>query len=245
MGVNILSPRSAEIVSTVWDKIMITLEVLRNGYKMTAQDNNVFCPYCNQQMKTTFIYSTKRILAQCVNQKCQYLKFDEAQKAKGNEKMAVVEIKASDNVPTAEYPVQITDAEDEQGKFGPQTKLTCEILTGDFQGTQKPYWLSVSGSMKSKMAKAANACGLPFEEDTSFDTQWFLGRQCIALIVTQTKDDGTEYNKIMELKPIPAKKAKAPGAVAPKAPPAGGYAPPPQTTTFDNPGKVQDPFEEE
>jgi hypothetical protein len=167
--------------------------------------------------------------------------------------MAIVEMKETELVPTGEYPVQITNTEEEEGQWGMQVKLTCEILAGDYKGTQRFVWIKPSSSLKSKMAKWANACGLMLEEGVAFNTDWFQGRQCVAVIISQMKEDGvTEYNKITDLKPIPPKKAKAGAATAQ----AGGYTPPPQAITFDapdnlvnplglKPAPAVDPFEEE
>jgi len=132
--------------------------------------------------------------------------------------MAVIGIVEYETIPTGEYPVQVADIEEEQGQFGPQLKLKLEIVgNGEHAGKTLTAWCGLTGSLKGKLAKWSAALGLVLEPGTDFDTDDLQGRRATAVVVVKTKDDGSEFSKVEELK---APKRKPAPAAAPKPAPA-------------------------
>jgi len=124
--------------------------------------------------------------------------------------MAKLTMVENETIPTGEYPTQITDLIEEEGKFGQQVKFTLEIIgDGDYTGKNLLAWAALSPSMKGKLAKWAAACGIQLEPGIEFDTDELIGKRVMAVVLVKTKDDGSEFNKVEELKapkrrPVPA-----------------------------------------
>ena len=108
-----------------------------------------------------------------------------------------------ETIPTGEYLIQVTNIEETENKFDPdkpQLKWTLEIVTGDYEGKNLIAFSSTSDSVKGKLVRWASALGLELVDGDAFDTDDLIGRQCLAVVLVKAKDDGTEFNKVDDLK---------------------------------------------
>lgn len=142
-------------------------------------------------------------------------------------------------IPTGEYLAQITDYEEEQGNFGPQFKFRLEIVKPkQYAEKTQLYWTSqklTSGQRKSKLwAFVEAAFNRMVEEGEQVDLDDVIGRQVIMVLVSDAKDDGSEFNKISSIKAYKNQQ------VFPK--PATGQQTVPGTATLNN---DDDPFSDE
>lgn len=117
---------------------------------------------------------------------------------------------------TGEYRVQVTNIEETEGNFGPQLKLTLEVISGEHEGASVWAWCSIKGGPKSKLTRWCQAMGIDTSAGVQVNTDDLVGKRCTAVVLVKEKTDGSgEYNAVTELKPNKAKKA-AP-TPAPKA----------------------------
>lgn len=117
---------------------------------------------------------------------------------------------------TGEYRVQVTNIEETAGNFGPQLKLTLEVIAGEHEGASLWTWCSIKGGPKSKLTRWCQAMGIDTSAGTQINTDDLVGKRCTAVVLAKEKTDGSgEYNAVTDLKPNKVKKT-AP-APAPKA----------------------------
>lgn len=108
--------------------------------------------------------------------------------------------------PTGEYLAQITDFEEESGNFGPQFRIKFELVKPKAHaGKSISGWCSqklISGNKKSKLWGWVEAAwNRPVEVGEEVDLDDLVGRQVVLVVITESKEDGTEYNKISAIKP--------------------------------------------
>jgi hypothetical protein len=108
-------------------------------------------------------------------------------------------------LPVGEYLAQITDYEETTGNFGPQFKFRFEIVKPKAHaGKALSAWCSqklTSGSKKSKLwGWVESAFNRPIEVGEQVDLDDLVGRQVVLVVITDTKDDGSEYNTISSIK---------------------------------------------
>ncbi len=116
---------------------------------------------------------------------------------------------------TGEYKVQVTDIEETEGKFGPQIKLTLEVISGDYEGQKVWAWTGLKGGPKAKLTRWCQAMGIDTSAGSQIDTDDLIGKRCTAVVLAKEKTDGSgEYNAVTDLKPNRVKKS----AAAPKDP---------------------------
>jgi hypothetical protein len=121
------------------------------------------------------------------------------------------EIVTYEPLATGEYPIRVVDAvleeskftDDKTGKPKEQVKFTFDVI--DTGGRQLTAWAGWPPSQKSKIVKWAKAFGM--EVNGSLDTDEMIGKSAIAVVIVKTKEDGEEYNKVEEIKPLKAAKA--------------------------------------
>lgn len=115
-------------------------------------------------------------------------------------------------IPMGEYPATIKAAEPEDGKFGTQVKFTFDLGTVvDMNDEDRECtliaWCAAKLNPKSKLWQWAKAAGIELDEDEpGLDTDDMIGKRVTLAVTTYTKEDGTERNKVSDIKP-PRKKA--------------------------------------
>ena len=105
---------------------------------------------------------------------------------------------------TGVYNAVVESIEETTGQFGPQLKIRFDLGDNNYLSA----WASQSLSDKSKLGKWTRAI-LGNIPDT-LDTSALIGKPCRLSVVTKTRDDGTEFNRIDEV--------LAPKTAAPKGP---------------------------
>jgi hypothetical protein len=99
-------------------------------------------------------------------------------------------------LPGGEYPAEIATIEAADGQFGPQLKITFDLL--DRPGRSLMGWCSQKFSPKSKLylwTKAAFG-GHDIPPAWTFDSDRLIGKKVILSVVRRRDDDGDEYNRI-------------------------------------------------
>lgn len=111
-------------------------------------------------------------------------------------------------IPTGDYPAEVEDVIADDGTFGPQVRLVFR-LTGDaFLPSGDPIssktlvaWAAARFSRSSKLYRwTAAALGRPIAPGEPFSAKAIMGRPVTLTVVTKAREDGTEYNKIDEVR---------------------------------------------
>lgn len=136
-------------------------------------------------------------------------------------------------LPVGEYRVQVTNIAEETGNFGPQLKLTLEIVKGEYEGKSLSAWVGIKGGPTAKLTLWAAALGLDTTPGNVLDTDELIGKQAMATILVESKPgtDGKmkEFNKVSTLR-------------APRVKTTAKPAPKPEPVETD---EEEDPFEGE
>ena len=106
-------------------------------------------------------------------------------------------------LPVGEYQATIGAAAMEDGQFGTQVKFRFDVTTPGFEARSVTGWASATFSPKSKLyqwTRAAFGRDIPPEYDLNLDH--LLDRPVVLVLVTKTGDDGAEYNKIHDVRPV-------------------------------------------
>lgn len=105
-------------------------------------------------------------------------------------------------LPTGEYPASINQIEEVEGQFGDQLKFEFAIQGGEHDGTTLLGWASKKFSNKSKLYKWTKAAfGADIPPNYDFDSDDLLDRKIVLTVVVNTKDDGSEFNRIETVRP--------------------------------------------
>lgn len=110
-------------------------------------------------------------------------------------------------LPVGEYVAEVTAVDPEEGMYGPQLKFTFTTRGGEHEGQQLAAWTSARFSPKTKLyawAKAAFNAAIP--ADYHLNTDDLLGRRVNLTVVIKTKEDGTEFNRIEDVRPYQPKR---------------------------------------
>lgn len=116
-------------------------------------------------------------------------------------------------IPMGEYPATITATEPEDGKFGTQIKVTFDLgrvvdMNDEDRDVTLLAWCSAKLNPKSKLWEWASAAGMDLDEDAEgLDTDDMIGKRVLLGVSVYTKEDGTERNKVISVKPPRTKKA--------------------------------------
>jgi len=104
-------------------------------------------------------------------------------------------------LPTGEYPVTVTDVEDAEGSYGPQIKLTLEVVgDGPYMGKRVFAWAAANLSTKSKLAHWVRAFGFAFEVGANFDTDILVGANATAVVLRKSRDNGDgDFNLVEDI----------------------------------------------
>ena len=129
-------------------------------------------------------------------------------------------------VPTAEYKARIVEIDEDEGQFGPQVKFSFIILGGEYDGQTLLGWCSAKFSSQSKLyhwTRAAFSADIP--TDYSFNSDDLLNRKVALTVVIKQKDDGSEFNRIEDVRGSNSTgPAPTPQPVAPPPPSPSPYA---------------------
>lgn len=128
-----------------------------------------------------------------------------------------------ETIPMGEYPAVIRDIEPQEGQFGPQLKFTFELIEGEHQGTTLLAWTSQTFSPRSnlfKWTRAAFARDIPPTYD--LDTSHLIGKKVRLAVLTKAKDDGSEFNKVDDVKAYQKNPNKVEAAAPFEEPEAAG-----------------------
>jgi hypothetical protein len=120
-------------------------------------------------------------------------------------------------LPTGEYVASIHQIEETEGQYGSQLKFEFVVEGGENDGTTLLGWASKKFSNKSKLYKWARAAfNADIPTDYTFDSDDLIGRKVVLTVVVDSKDDGTEFNRVDAVRPLKHKKS---GNGAPPPPP--------------------------
>ena len=118
-------------------------------------------------------------------------------------------------IPMGEYPATITATEAEDGKYGTQIKVTFDLgkvvdMNDEDRDCTLLAWCSAKLNQKSKLWEWASAAGMDLDEDAEgLDTDDLIGKRVTVGVSVYTKEDGTERNKVISVKPPRKRVAKA------------------------------------
>ena len=132
--------------------------------------------------------------------------------------------KVFETIPTGDYPAEIEAVELTDGQFGQQLKFT---FTLDGKNQSLWGWASASFTTKSKLYTWTRAAfgGKPIPPNYNLDTDHLIGKKVLLTVVTARKDDGSEFNKITDVRPLLNGNGPQPGAQPTVQPVATGPAP--------------------
>ncbi len=122
----------------------------------------------------------------------------------GKEKVEKMGFKIAQKVyevlPTGDYPAEIIQVDLTDGQFGQQLKFSFDLL-----GKNQTLWgwASASFTTKSKLYGWTRAAfgGKSIPANYGLDTDHLIGRRVLLTVVVARKEDGTEFNKIQDVRP--------------------------------------------
>jgi hypothetical protein len=104
-------------------------------------------------------------------------------------------------LPVGEYPAKIGAVEVSDGQYGAQVKLRFDVTAAGFEDRSVTGWASATFSPKSKLYQWARAAfGRDIPSGYDLDIDHLLDRPVTLVLVTKTGDDGSEFNKIHDVK---------------------------------------------
>ena len=141
--------------------------------------------------------------------------------------MPIIEQTTWEVIPMGEYPAVIADVRLTDGMFGQQCEFVFCLEGGDFDGSFVKAWTSAKFSIKSKLFRWAEAAfgGAEIPPEYNLDTADLAGRRVNLRVTIKSKDDGTEFNKVDDVRPyraVPRGRAGAAPGAAPAAPGGNG-----------------------
>jgi len=100
------------------------------------------------------------------------------------------------------YPAEIARIELETGQFGQQLKFSFDLL-GEHEGRTLLGWASAKFSSKSKLYAWTRAAlgGQPMEPGYLLNTDDLIGRKVNLTVERESREDGSEYNKVSRIRP--------------------------------------------
>lgn len=119
---------------------------------------------------------------------------------------------AAEPLPTGEYPCEVVEVTEQQGKFGTQLVWKLRLLDPEHEGRELTAWTNTSTSTNSKLAKWASALGFTPEPGEELDTEDLAGRKAIAVVLLKRSDDGKMFNRVEDLLPLKPAKVHAKAA---------------------------------
>ena len=112
--------------------------------------------------------------------------------------MAKINVKSEALAPAGQYQVNAyCVTEKTGGLYGPEVEIDLRVVKGPYAGRELKAWATIKNSPKSNLVKYCAAFGLDTSPDSALDTDDLIGRTAIAIVVIGSRNDGTEYNKIV------------------------------------------------
>lgn len=122
--------------------------------------------------------------------------------------MTTLQYVETEPLPIGAYPAKIVNTEMVTGQFGEQVSFSIEVAAPDGKPRNLRAWASASLGPKSKLFRWASALlGAEAIKARGFDPASIVGRECIVELVVETRDDGSAFNKVVNLKSKDAPKA--------------------------------------
>ena len=120
-------------------------------------------------------------------------------------------------LPAGTYPAQLVAAEEADGQYGPQVKLTFEITSGELAGKKLLAWASLRYSEKTKLYGWTRA--ILGHAPEWFDSDDLLHKPC-RIVVSEKLGDGGDviHNKVDNVLPARQPVAARSAAKAVRAP---------------------------
>jgi hypothetical protein len=113
----------------------------------------------------------------------------------------VIRARGFEPLPTGEYRVVLTDVQLVDTQYGDQLKWI--FLVPNKERTLVAYSTS-SPSLNGKCMKWASALlNRPIQPNEEVNLEDLLDKSAIAVVVCKRREDGSEYNQIVDLRPIP------------------------------------------
>ena len=104
-------------------------------------------------------------------------------------------------LPVGEYPAKIGAVEVSDGQYGSQVKIRFDVTAAGFEDRSVTGWASATFSPKSKLYQWARAAfGRDIPSGYDLDIDHLLDPPVTLVLVTKTGDDGSEFNKIHDVK---------------------------------------------
>lgn len=105
-------------------------------------------------------------------------------------------------LPLGSYPARCTSAEFVEGKFGEQIEFRFELNSGEHDGKTLTAWASATFSARSNLYRWASAIFGDGVTGESWAPQQMVGKDLLLDIIIRRKDDGSEYNKVDEVRAL-------------------------------------------
>lgn len=107
-------------------------------------------------------------------------------------------------LPAGEYRARIGEVNQETGKYGPQLRVRFYLLDGEIAGQEVIGWAAATFSPRSKLYKWVQAAfgGRAIPEGYDLNTDHVLNKIVVLVLAVKTGEDGLEYNRIDDVKPI-------------------------------------------
>lgn len=120
-----------------------------------------------------------------------------------------IEQTTSEVIPTGDYAAIVDDVAHDDGQYGPQVKLTFRLTGEAYLPSGEPIstkrllgWASATFSRSSKLYRwTAAALGRPIAPGEAFSAAAIMGKPVTLTVLVKVKEDGSEYNKIDEVRP--------------------------------------------
>jgi hypothetical protein len=115
--------------------------------------------------------------------------------------MATIKQTNTEPLPVGEYPAKIGAVELSEGQYGQQARIRFDITAPGLENRSVTGWASATFSPKSKLygwTRAAFGRDIPIGYD--LNTDHLIDRPVTLVLVTKAGDDGSEFNKIHDVK---------------------------------------------
>ena len=115
-------------------------------------------------------------------------------------------------MPLGSYPAACKSAEFVEGQYGEQIEFKFELTGGEHDGRMLTAWASATFSQRSKLYRWARSVFGDGVTGSSWAPEQMVGMNLLLDVVIKRKDDGSEYNRVEELRAAPQPVMVAAGA---------------------------------
>jgi len=108
-----------------------------------------------------------------------------------------------ETLPDGAYPAIVEDVTTEDGLYGPQLAWQFKVNVRHSKEVTLKGWCSAKFGPKTKLrAWTAAALGSPIEPGYVFDSEDVIGRPVQLTVIAHTKEDGSESNRVINLRTL-------------------------------------------